>query len=77
MKIRELLPGESATIEGYKKSEPGYRKKLLSMGLTRGTKIKLIKVAPLGDPVEVETRGYSLTLRKGEAEILDVERCRK
>lgn len=74
MKLRELLPGEKVRISGYQKSDNHYRKKLLSMGLTRGTEVKLIKVAPFGDPVEIETRGYSLSLRKGEAEILNVEK---
>ena len=49
-----------------------YRAKLLALGLTRGTRIRLVNVAPLGDPVELEVRGFSLSLRKDEAAVLDV-----
>jgi ferrous iron transport protein A len=42
------------------------------MGLTPGTSLTVVRVAPLGDPVEIEVRGYSLTLRRDEAEILQV-----
>ena len=44
------------------------------MGLTRGTELRLVKVAPLGDPVEIEVRGYRLSLRKKEAEALLLKR---
>jgi ferrous iron transport protein A len=44
------------------------------MGLTPGTEIRVTRLAPLGDPVEVEVRGYSLSLRKDEAEVLQVQR---
>ena len=44
------------------------------MGLTPGTEILVTRLAPLGDPVEVEVRGYSLSLRKNEAEVLRVQR---
>lgn len=51
-----------------------YRSKLLAMGLTRGTEFTVTRVAPLGDPVEINIRGFNLTLRKAEADILLVER---
>ena len=69
-KISDLQIGEKATITGYEKTGPRYREKLLSMGLTRGAEIKLLKYAPLGDPVEIEVRGFKLSLRKAESEIL-------
>ena len=47
--------------------------RLLAMGLTRGSVVKVIKVAPLGDPVKIEVRGYDLSLRKAEADALLVE----
>jgi ferrous iron transport protein A len=75
-RIKDLKPGECAEIIGYEGTDPAYRSKLLAMGLTKGIEIKLIKVAPLGDPVEVMVRGYNLSLRKTEADILQVRRKR-
>ena len=72
--VRELAPGQTATVAGYNTSDAHYRSKLLSMGLTRGTQLRLVKVAPLGDPVEIEVRGYRLSLRKSEAEALLLKR---
>jgi ferrous iron transport protein A len=73
MKLRELAPGQRAVVTGYAAADPAYRAKLLAMGLTRGVVLTLVRVAPLGDPVKVEVRGYSLSLRKAEADALDVE----
>lgn len=69
-KLKDLTIGEEAVISGYEQGEDIYRKKLLSMGLTKGTKITLLKYAPLGDPVEILIRGFKLSLRKREVEIL-------
>ena len=73
MKLSDFTPGQSATITGFEKGDSQYRNKLLSLGLTRGTQIDIMKIAPLGDPVEVETRGFRLSLRKAEAKILILE----
>lgn len=70
VKIKDLKPGESAVITGYEAGCNYYRQKLLSMGLIKGTKIRLLKTAPLGDPVQLELRGFKLSLRKNEADIL-------
>lgn len=70
MKVRDLKPGESAVISGYEKGNKEYRQKLLTMGLTRGKSVKLLKVAPMGDPVELEVREFNLSLRKAEADVL-------
>ncbi|MCG8573144.1 MAG: ferrous iron transport protein A [Spirochaetes bacterium] len=72
-KLNQLAIGEKAVIAGYEKKDQRYREKLLSMGLTKGTEITLVKYAPLGDPVEIEVRGFKLSLRKEEAEILTLE----
>ena len=69
-KIRNLSPGDAAEIVGYEDCDPRYRSKLLSMGLTKRTRLTLIKVAPLGDPVEIELRGFLLSLRKDEADVI-------
>lgn len=76
MKLRELEVGQRAVVTGYDHADSSYRGKLLAMGLTKGIELTLIKVAPLGDPVKVEVRGYSLSLRKAEADALNVESVR-
>ena len=72
--FKEILIGEKAEIMGYDPAEKNYRRRLLSLGLTRGTVFTLTKVAPLGDPVEIEIRGYKLSLRKNEAAILKIKK---
>lgn len=74
IKVKELRQGESAEIVGYEGTDMVYRSKLLSMGLTKGTLFTLRKIAPLGDPVEIEVRGFNLSLRKAEADILQIRR---
>ena len=65
MTLSELKPGSVATIEGWKSDSPPLR--LLEMGLLPGTSLRLIRFAPLGDPLEILVRGYHLSLRKSEA----------
>jgi len=72
MRLHEVTPGQTVEIKGYHAGCSMYRAKLLALGLTRGTRIRLVNVAPLGDPVELEVRGFSLSLRKDEAAVLDV-----
>ena len=72
--IKDLKIGETAEIVGYESKEPAYRSRLLAMGLTKGAVLKLLKLAPFGDPVELEIRGFHLSLRKAEAEILLIRR---
>jgi ferrous iron transport protein A len=70
IRIRDLKVGQAARIVGYEGGYSPYRTRLLSMGLTRGERIELIKVAPMGDPVELRVRGFNLSLRKHEASVL-------
>lgn len=72
--IGDLHPGDKARVVGLKKGDRDYRQRLMAMGLTPGVKFTLIRVAPLGDPVEISVRGSALSLRKGEAELLMLER---
>lgn len=72
--LKSLRVGENGRVVGYEAGCKAYRKKLLSMGLTRGAEFSVIRYAPMGDPVEIRVRGFSLTLRKDEAETLLVER---
>ena len=67
MTLKELKPGESGTVKSI--GEEGVmRRRLMDMGVTQGVSIKVIKIAPLGDPIEVNIRGYALSLRKSDAE---------
>lgn len=72
--LSDLSVGEKARILGYKKGDVNYRRKLLSMGLTPGTEVTVIGIAPLGDPIEILIRGLFLGLRKAEAKILKLEK---
>ena len=53
--------------------EGAIRRRIMDMGLTKGTSVYVRKVAPLGDPMEIKVRGYELTLRKADAEMIEVE----
>lgn len=74
MHIGELSVGERGRVIGYRRGDRPYREKLLAMGLTPGTEFSVVRLAPLGDPVEINVRGYAVSLRKGEAQLLRVER---
>ena len=53
--------------------EGALRHRIMDMGITKGVEIKIRKVAPLGDPIEVTVRGYELSLRKADAEMVEIE----
>ena len=53
--------------------EGAIKRRLMDMGITRGAEISVRKVAPLGDPIEINVRGYELSLRKADAELIEVE----
>lgn len=73
MKIKEMKPGDSGKVTGYEKGERALRDRLISMGLTRGAEFTVKKMAPLGDPAEIVVRGFSLSLRKAEVDLVMVE----
>lgn len=68
------LPTGSRALVGRIQGNGQLRQRLLDMGLTRGTLVHLVKVAPLGDPLELAVRGYKLSLRKADATAILVER---
>ena len=70
--LKDLKVGESASVVRLN-STGATRRRLLDMGLTKGVKVTLRKVAPLGAPLEIALRGYELSLRKSEAELIEVE----
>ncbi len=73
--LGDLNLGERAKIIGYfAGGQNFYRRKLLIMGLTPGTEVKVIGIAPFGDPIEISIRGFSICLRKNEASILKLEK---
>jgi len=74
VRFKDLKPGEMAEVTGFDSSEKAYRSRLGAMGLTKGVEVMFIKSAPMGDPVEIEVRGYKLSIRKEEAEIVKMRR---
>jgi ferrous iron transport protein A len=71
MTLRDLKPGQKASVVSVL-SNSAYRKRIVAMGITKGTEITMIKAAPLGDPIEIMVRGYQLSLRKDEAACIEV-----
>ncbi len=70
--LNQLEPGERATIVKVGGEGP-VRRRILDMGVVRGADIEVVRVAPLGDPVEFRIKGYNLSLRKSEAQNVQVE----
>lgn len=72
MTLKEVKPG--TTVKVVKISGEGaIKRRIMEMGLTKGVEVFVRKVAPLGDPVEVTVRGYELSVRKADAELIGVE----
>lgn len=71
--LKELKPGEKAIIAKIDGDRGAVKRRLMDMGVTRGAEVLIRKVAPLGDPIEMNIRGYELTIRKSEAELIIVE----
>ena len=74
MKLSELKIGDTAKIKALFAKPSVYRQKLLSLGLLPGNTLKLLRVAPFGDPVQIQINGFSLSLRKEESKLLHVEK---
>ena len=70
--LRDLKVGKTATVVKLH-GEGAVKRRIMDMGITRGVKIYIRKVAPLGDPIEIFVRGYELTLRKKDAEMIEIE----
>lgn len=70
--LREVKVGETAVIEKLH-GEGALKRRIMDMGLTKGTEIYVRKVAPLGDPMELTVRGYELSVRKGDAELIEIK----
>lgn len=70
--LKDVKIGESAVIVKLH-GEGALKRRIMDMGLTRGTQVHVRKVAPLGDPMELTVRGYELSVRKADAELIEVE----
>lgn len=70
--LREISCGNTVTVKKLSGEGP-VRRRIMDMGITKGVQVYVRKVAPLGDPVEVTVRGYELSLRKADAEMIEVE----
>jgi ferrous iron transport protein A len=73
IKLSELAVGASAVVREFPKTGSAFIR-LREMGVLAGTRVTLIRTAPMGDPIEIKVRGYNLTLRKTEADHVLVER---
>ena len=70
--LRQVKVGETATVLKLH-GEGAVKRRIMDMGITKGVEVYVRKVAPLGDPVEVTVRNYELSLRKADAEMIEVQ----
>ncbi len=70
--LKDIKVGKTATVVKVHGEGP-VRRRIMDMGITKGVEIFVRKVAPLGDPMELNLRGYELTLRKADADMIEVE----
>jgi ferrous iron transport protein A len=71
MTLKDAKIGQTVTVKKLN-GEGAVKRRIMDMGLTKGTEVYVRKVAPLGDPVEVTVRGYELSLRKADAEMIEI-----
>ena len=72
MTLRDAQVGSTVVVTKIE-GDSAYKRRIMDMGITKGTQIFVRKVAPLGDPVEVTVRGYELSLRKEDAQMIEVQ----
>ena len=70
--LKDAQVGETVTVAKLHGEGP-VKRRIMDMGLTKGTKVYVRKVAPLGDPMEVTVRGYELSIRKADAEMIEIQ----
>ena len=71
MTLKDLKPGQEGIVKSIA-TVGAMKRRIMDMGITPGVKMRVIKVAPLGDPIEVNVRGYELSLRKEEAQQIEM-----
>ena len=69
--LKDLKPGETALVVKLH-GEGAVKRRIMDMGITKGISVFVRKVAPLGDPIEVTVRGYELSIRKADAQMIEV-----
>ena len=72
MTLKDLSVGQSGIIKRVH-TTGALKQRFVDMGLTKGTEVAVVKIAPLGDPIQLELRGYSLSIRKNDAENIEME----
>lgn len=72
MTLDEIKMGKNAVVVSIS-GERSLRRRIMDMGITKNTSVSIKKLAPLGDPIEISVRGYSLSLRKADAKLIEVE----
>lgn len=72
-RLSNLKKGQKAKVVFLSAEDKSLRRKLMDMGITEGVQIKIKKIAPLGDPIDIELRGYELCVRKSDLATIDVE----
>lgn len=72
MTLKEVKIGDTCTVKRIH-GEGALKRRIMDMGITKGVEVYVRKVAPLGDPVEITVRNYELSIRKGDAELIEVE----
>ena len=70
--LKDVKVGQTVTVKRLHGEGP-VKRRIMDMGLTKGTEVYIRKVAPLGDPMELNLRGYELSVRKADAEMIEVE----
>ncbi len=73
MKFSDLKIGQQARVTGFGSGDKVYRQRLIAMGIIPGTEFTVSRMAPLGDPIEIQVRGFALSLRKTEADMVEIE----
>lgn len=70
--LKEIKVGQSAIVRKIH-GDGALKRRIMDMGITKGVEVYIRKVAPLGDPLEITVRGYELSIRKADAELIEVE----
>lgn len=70
--LKEVKVGKTAKVVKVH-GEGALRRRIMDMGITKGVEVRICKVAPLGDPIEITVRGYELSIRKADAEMIEIE----
>lgn len=69
--LRDVKIGATVTVTKIN-GEGAVKRRIMDMGITKGVEVKIIKVAPLGDPIELLVRGYELSIRKADADMIEI-----